>query len=120
MVWMCGCDRQFARELRAAVGAKRAGGVVLVVRAVKIPGEDVIRREVHNGHSECSRGCSNGPGAEPIDGVRELGLAFGPVDGRVGGRGHDDVGACSTQRRLDGCQFKQIELRPPARNHLGP
>jgi hypothetical protein len=54
-----------------------------------------------------------------VDGVRKLGLAFGPVDGRVDGRGHDHVGACGAQRRLDRCHLEQIELRPPARNYLG-
>jgi hypothetical protein len=120
VVWVCGCDRQFSGELGAAVGTKRARGVVLAVGAVQIPGKHIIRREVHDGHPECSRGRRDGLSAPGVDGVRELGLAFGLVNGRVGSRGRDDVGACGAQRRLDCCQIKQIELRSAARDHLRP
>ena len=83
-------DFLFANQFRAAIGAGRAGGVVLAIGAVEPAVEHIIGRKVQQGFAQLGGDLGDIAGAVAIDPQRDLRLAFRLVHGGIGG-GVDDA-----------------------------
>ena len=103
-------DGELARELRAAVGAERAGGRRLAVRLARGAVEHVVGRDLDDERARRARRGGDVAGAGAVDrgGGRLVGL--GAVDVGPGGAVDDGVRPRGGDRGLHGRGVADIEL----------
>ena len=111
-------DLPFAFELRAAIGAGRAGFVVFAIGTIERPVEDIVGREMQQRHLQFGGGFGDEARARAIDAHRDVGLALGLVDLRIGGGVDDGVAAHAAQRRENHVARGEIEARTAEREHF--
>ena len=113
-------DPPLAGELGPAVGAGRAGRIVLAVGSVEHPVEHVVGRQMQERRADSGRRLGDVAGALAIDRHGEVFLALGLVDRRIGGRVDHDVGPRRGDSGQDALPVFERDRRPAERDDLDP
>ena len=111
MARICRGDRPFPFELGAAIDALRIGPVRFAVFALLVARKDIVRGQMDDRRADVGCRCRDRSGAQRIDRMRALGFVLGPIDRRVGGRRHDNIGLCRRNRRPHCFRIGEIKLR---------
>ena len=116
-------DQKLALEFRSAIGACRAGRVVLAIGPIEPPVEDIIGREMNEGNAKPRRRLGDMAGAVRIDAHRQIRLGFRLVDRRIGGGVDDRVRARGGERfehavALRADRARAARARRPRRRRL--
>ena len=108
--------RLLARELRASIGAERAGRIVLPAGPADRSVEHIVGRQMQERHAEPAGGRRDRPCPRAVHRHRHVRLAFRPVDGRIGGGIEDGIRAGGGERRQDAARMLQVERRASQRH----
>ena len=107
-----GGDRLLAFELRLAIDAGRAGGVVLKIRPGLGPVEHEVGREVDKRGADLLRGFGGRSRPIAVERERGIGLALGPVDRGIGSGVDHDVRAMRGDGTTHAVRVGQIDRGP--------
>ena len=105
-----GLHRELARELRAPVGADRAGGRVLGVRLGRVAGEDVVGGDVDDVRAGLGGRGGQVPGAVAVDPRGGGFVGLGAVDVGVGRAVDHRVGLGVAHGGADGVGVRDVEV----------
>lgn len=103
-----GPQREFAIALALAIYALRIGGIVFAIGALLGAIENVVSGEVGNESAKFGGLLAENTGGNGVDREGRVAVAFGLVDGSIGGGVDDSIGAGFTNQLTDGFQAGEV------------